>query len=666
MPSSFRLLCLTFGFWGLMAAQAAQDAPAPLIPPAAFYGPATIEHTELSPSGRWLALRTAVGGERAALMVFDLERWRMNDQAVRYMDADVGRFSWVNDERLVYTLTDRQRGGGDQRWGGGLFSVRFDGTQPRMLVQLNRPFLMSERRVGREPLAYNHVLLHVPDGGGDEVIIGEVQRDASGDFKGLVAKRLNVVNGSSVSLSIGLPVDAWHWWFDARGEPRVILSRKAGRQTVHWRESGTNVWRQLAEFPAYEAPFEPRFVDSAGDFFVVTPSQRHEGSELRRFDIASGKPLDEAVVSAPGFDFKGSLVSETQGGRTLGVRVVTDAETTVWSDPRLAALQLEADRILPGKINRLNCRRCDADDMTVIVDSWSDTDPGQIWVYFAKTQRWRKFGDERPQIDPKLMARTDFERIRARDGLELPVWITRPAGAAGKALPAVLLVHGGPWVRGRHWRWKADAQFLASRGYVVIEPEFRGSEGYGLKLLRAGYKQWGRAMQDDLLDAVEWAAGKGWVDPTKVCIAGSSYGGYATLMGLVRHPKAYRCGVAWAAVTDPRLLFEWRNDSDVSDEARQFDYPLLVGDPVADARMLADVAPVLNAQHIRAPLLLAFGGSDQRVPSVHGTRMRDALSAAGNPPEWVLYPDEGHGWYKLATRLDFAARVEDFLARHLK
>ncbi len=210
-------------------------------------------------------------------------------------------------------------------------------------------------------------------------------------------------------------------------------------------------------------------------------------------------------------------------------------------------------------------------------------------------------------------------------------------------------------------------QFLASRGYVVIEPEFRGSTGFGDRHFRAGWKQWGRAMQDDVADAVSWAAGKGLIDPKRVCIAGASYGGYATLMGLVRHPDKYRCGVAWVAVTEPALLFEsdgWNND--ISEEARHYTLPVLLGDPKADADMLREVSPVMQAKRIDAPLLLAYGELDRRVPLEHGKRLRQALQALGRSPEWVVYEGEGHGWQTAANRVDFAVRLERFLALHLK
>jgi len=265
------------------------------------------------------------------------------------------------------------------------------------------------------------------------------------------------------------------------------------------------------------------------------------------------------------------------------------------------------------------------------------------------------------------MAGRDFQRIRARDGRDLPLWLTEPAAAAQARLPpAVVMVHGGPWVRGGHWRFDPMAQFLASRGYVVIEPEFRGSAGFGSAHLQAGWRQWGRAMQDDVADAVLWAAKERRIDPARVCIIGASYGGYATLMGLVRHPELYRCGAAWVAVTDPTLLFKWSWRSDVSEEARQYSLPVMLGDPVADAAMLQEVSPVVQAARIKAPLLLAFGELDRRVPLEHGTRLRQAMRAAGSEPEWVVYNGEGHSWQLTASRVDFARRLEKFLAQHLR
>ncbi len=276
-----------------------------------------------------------------------------------------------------------------------------------------------------------------------------------------------------------------------------------------------------------------------------------------------------------------------------------------------------------------------------------------------------------PGIDAAQMAGTDFQRIRARDGRDLPVWITGQkwhADGKPRAQPAIVLVHGGPWVRQGHWQWEPMRQFLASRGYVVIEPEFRGSAGYGMAHLKAGFKQWGQAMQDDVADALLWAQKEGWAN-SKACIAGASYGGYSTLMGLIKHPELYRCGAAWIAVTDPFLYIEgsWWVRDDISDSGRRYGLKDMVGDPKADEAMLKGNSPVEQAALIDAPLLLAFGEDDLRVPLAHGKRLRSALEKAGRPPAvWVTYPGEGHGWRKTENQADFAQRLERFFAEHLQ
>ncbi|PTT85587.1 S9 family peptidase, partial [Pelomonas sp. HMWF004] len=269
----------------------------------------------------------------------------------------------------------------------------------------------------------------------------------------------------------------------------------------------------------------------------------------------------------------------------------------------------------------------------------------------------------RPDLTPADMGQRDYHRIKARDGLELPVLVTQAAGPSRGPRPAVLLVHGGPWVRGTHWPWEPRAQFLASRGYVVLEPEFRGSYGYGFRHFQAGWKQWGLAMQDDLADTVAWAVKQGWVDPNRVCIAGASYGGYAALMGAVKQGDVFKCAINWVGVTDIDLkwLIHW---SDVSEEWKQYGMKKLVGDPEKDAEQFKATSPLLRAQEIKMPLLMAYGGEDRRVPLKHGTDMKAAL-AEGQPLEWVVYPDEGHGWFNLKTNEDFWGRVERFLAKHI-
>jgi len=283
----------------------------------------------------------------------------------------------------------------------------------------------------------------------------------------------------------------------------------------------------------------------------------------------------------------------------------------------------------------------------------------------SETRQLINLGQERSAIRPAQMGTMDFVRFKARDGLEIPAYLTVPAGEIKKNLPLVVLVHGGPYVRGATWGWNAEVQFLASRGHAVLQPEFRGSTGFGDKHFRAGWKQWGLGMQNDVADAVRWAIEQGIADPQRVCIAGASYGGYAALMGLVNDPELYRCAINWVGVTDIQMMFDvgW---SDISDTWKAYGMPLLVGDPQADAAQFKATSPLQQAARIQRPLLMAYGAWDVRVPVVHGERLRDALKAHNKDVEWVVYPSEGHGWQDVKTQVDFWARVEKFLARHLQ
>jgi dipeptidyl aminopeptidase/acylaminoacyl peptidase len=219
-------------------------------------------------------------------------------------------------------------------------------------------------------------------------------------------------------------------------------------------------------------------------------------------------------------------------------------------------------------------------------------------------------------------------------------------------------------VRGGDWRWDPYSQFLASRGYAVLEPEFRGSTGFGHQHFKAGWKQWGLAMQNDVADGTRWAIQQGIAEPKRICIAGASYGGYAALMGLVNDPDLYKCGINWVGVTDIGLMYSitW---SDESEAGKKYGLPVLVGDPQKDADQLKATSPIQQASRIKQPLLMGYGGLDERVPLKHGTDFLDAVTKTNTNVEWVVYNEGGHGWRLLKDNIDWWTRVEKFLARNI-
>ncbi len=659
---------------GAAPATAASAAAARTLPALElFFRHPKVLAAVLSPSGRRLAVTTAQGAARVGLIVVDLDGTMSARRVASYADADVAEVQWINDDQLVFSVVDLAAGSGeDQRQAPGLFTVRADGSGLDTLVlRQGLPFVRMGAPTPREPLPWNHRVLAVPPNrdpaAAQEFLLGELHV-FNHEIREITPYWFDVNTRRKRRLNVPTPDGAVQWHFDSTGEPRLVVTYSKGRTGVHWRGPGQDAWKQIDDSDALQPRFVAQFVDDAGQLYVTRTGGPKGLSELTRFDFDKLRPVEPAWVSVDGFDFRGRVIPGGRGEPALGVRVEADAGTTVWLHPRLKALQQRADERLPGRINALDCRRCTADDAVVLVRSASDTDPGSLWLYTAANDRWSIVARQMEGLDPARMARVDMHRIRARDGREIPVWVTVPPGVKpGASAPAVVLVHGGPWVRGGFWRWQPMEQFLASRGYLVISPEFRGSMGYGDAHFRAGWKQYGQAMQDDVADSLLWARQQSLADPARACIAGASYGGYSTLMGLVRHPQLYRCGVAWAAVTDPFLFLEgsWWVRDDVSSEGRRYSLPELVGDVQRDAEMLRAVSPLEQAARIRAPVLLAFGERDLRVPIQHGERLRAAMRKAGNDPQWVSYADEAHGWRKPENQIDFARRVERFLAEHL-
>ncbi len=653
-------------------AHVAPAIAATTLPAEAFFKRPQVESVQLSPSGKRIAVATAAQTGRVSLYVIELNPLGQAKVAASFRDADVRRFDWVNDDRLVFDTVNLQAGSGESyRVAPGLFSVMADGSGLRVLVSRHGLAVTSGRQ-SVEPLSWNHSLLHVPpqaDGSAsEEVVIGKDVRQGN-DLLAVVPMWLNVRTGRTRSMDVKAPGDAVRWWFNSAGEPLAVQTRREGRDTVHWRASVQSDWRKLTEGPVFDLPFVPLLASDDGTLYVTHAAGPAGFRVVKRFDFARNAPEKDALVSTPGFDFSGSFLRDVAGGPVLGVRLNVDAETTVWFDPPHKALQAVADAALPGRVNRISCRQCDKPEGVMLVNSWSDRHPGELLLYRVGPKAWERVAQAQPGIDSTQMGEVNLHRIKARDDRDLPVWVTTPAGHhKGQQHPAVVLVHGGPWVRGGHWRWNPMTQFLASRGYVVIEPEFRGSTGYGDAHLKASWKQYGLSMQDDVADALLWARQQGLVGD-RACIAGASYGGYSTLMGLAKHPELYRCGIAWVALTDLMLYVKgswWIND-DISTTGRRYSLIERVGDPdnEKDRALLIAQSPINQADKITAPVMLAFGEADLRVPLAHGKRMREALQKAGNEPEWIVYPGEGHGWRLTANQVDFAQRMERFLAKHL-
>ena len=635
------------------AGPAAGAAPGP----EAFFQHDRMTSASISPDGQTVAITMAPSNEaRVRLVALDLKTLKFTPLA-NYEDNDVDSVHWVNEHRVVFSLEDRRAPLGKLDAAAGLWGINIDGTEPKQLISQHEEDVY-QRGGARHALPWNTEFLEaIGERRTEEVYVTKFEEYDRKHVDFLQLQRLDTLHGKAYD--VDAPKHSFDWVFDAKGELRVVVTEKDSRRKVLARDPATNQWAELGDFDRFFADdaFHPSYIDETGTLYVES-ANGEDRVAVWTYDLVHRKLADKPFLVSKRYDLHPRYVS--MQGRLAGLRYANDAVVTQWIAPDMEALQAKIDKILPSTVNMIGVASR-GDGHFVVIHAFSDQVPGIFFLYNVQANKLITLGKTQPDVDPKLMATMEQVHYPARDGLDIPAYLTIPHGAERKNLPLVLMVHGGPFARGRVWGWDAEVQFLAAHGYAVLEPEFRGSTGYGSKLFKAGWKQWGLAMQDDLADGVKWAVAQGIVDAKRVCIAGASYGGYAVLMGLAKDPDLYRCGVDWVGVTDLDLLFTsgW---SDASDTWKKYGLSKLLGDPVADAARFKATSPVSNVARIHAPVLMAYGGKDRRVPLEHGERFHDALmKQAGAKSEWVVYDQEGHGWRTVETQVDFWNRVAKFL-----
>ena len=635
MPLTRRQTALTLAAVALQPQAWAQTSKkASDIPVQTFFERSQLTEVVLNPSGTHVALCVAAEGGRRRLGMLELATMKTT-VAAGFEDADVVHIRWVNDERLVFFLADEDQGEVRPQY----YSVDANGGNLKAL--------------GRS----GSVLIHQGPQTGDHVLMERAQ-DSSEGWGFLKLTRVNTRTAREEELDV--PPWSLSFLIDRQGEPVAALTAKGDKARFHWRDGQD--WRVVKEVDRfYGESFVLQGMAADGTVYV-TARRDLDQTALYTFDTSNAQLSAKPVLALSQFDMNPGLVF---GEKTLlGVHVQADAATTVWLDEGMKSLQAKIDARLPNTGNHLSLPRRGTSPW-VLVWAFSDRQPALALIYNRETDKLSVLGRSRPKIDPALMSGMDYTPYKARDGRTIPAYLTLPRSAAAKRpLPLVVLVHGGPFVRGGSWSWQSEVQFLASRGYAVLQPEFRGSTGFGDSHFKAGWKQWGLAMQDDLADGARWAIDQGIADPARIAIAGASYGGYAAMMGLAKQSDVFACAVNWVGVTDLDLLFgaHW---SDQSGVYKKHGMPKVVGDREKDADMLKANSPVHLARQIRKPVLMAYGKRDRRVPIEHGERMREALKEHNPNVEWVVYEKEGHGWFLVDTQKDFWGRVERFLAKHL-
>jgi len=419
-------------------------------------------------------------------------------------------------------------------------------------------------------------------------------------------------------------------------------------------------WRDVFHYPYGEEGGLINFCPDGGKTGYITSSLGRETTALLKVDMMTGETMEEIYCNE-----KANVGGITLQRDTKELRAVTynyaRTERVFYDD------ELEKDyeflkSTAPDSEMEIGVASRSLDEMKWVVAYSSSSGPTSYVVYDKLKQTVSPLFVSNPKLLPYKFAPMEVVSIPARDGLDLVGYLTRALGKGGPPTPLILLVHGGPWARD-YWGFNPQAQWFANRGYATLQVNFRGSTGYGKTFLHKGDKQWGVGdMQHDLTDSVEWAIREGIADKDNICIKGGSYGGYACLAGLTFTPDLYKCGVDIVGPSNIKTLLD-----SIPDYWAPLRNGMLlkIGDVDGDEEFNKKISPLYHVDKIKAPLLIGQGANDPRVKQSEADQVAFSMTEKGIPVEYVLYPDEGHGFARPENRIDFNGRVEHFLAKHL-
>jgi len=624
----------------------AQPVYASQLPLETFFKKPQFAGFQLSPNGKELAALAPING-RMNLVIIDLVT-RKPRAVTGVKEQDVSGFLWANNDRLLFFMDK------DGNESFGIFAVNSDGTLPRTLVE---PF-ETQIRSGHSVIRYTNILDILEDEP-EHVLVNSNERRASNPdvFK------MNIINGRKKLVQRN-PGHITGWFTDWDGN--VIGAGYQDELEVGFLRLSNpekDQWDTIVKGRYDEPLFTPVAVTGDNDVGYVmsnlTPSgQPRDKAGLYRYNFKTGE-FGELVYENPEIDCC-NVIQTRKKRDMIGVAYAVGKPEIVYLDERWKSIMASINAALPDTINVVSS--IDREETIAVVTASSSTQPPRYYLYdFAdNTLEW--LADSMPWVDAGQMAEVRPITFQARDGMTMHGYLTLPPGSDGKNLPMIMHPHGGPWARDG-WGYNPEIQFLANRGYAVLQVNFRGSTGFGMKHLLSSRKQWGQAMQDDITDGVKWAIGQGIADADQICIYGASYGGYATMAGLTYTPELYKCGINYVGVTSLPLLFETAPDSWASGEKQMAE---LVGDPDDEKEFLEEWSPSNYADRIRVPVFMAYGLADPRVNIRHATVMEDGLKKNNVPYELMVKKNEGHGYRKQENMYDFYGRMETFLAENLK
>jgi len=545
-------------------------------------------------------------------------------------ERDIVGYFWANNSRIAY-IQDRE---GDENW--NLYAVNIDGSEEKQLTPFEK---VQVRLVDELEEDEEHMLISMNK---RNPRIFDVYR-------------INIISGEMEMVAQN-PGNIMGWQTDHYGKLRVAVTSDGINSSLLYRDTEEDDFQVLVT-TNFKDSVNPLFFTYDNKNLYVASNLGRDKSAIFEYDVEA-KEQTKLIYEHPEVDVSGLLRSDKRKIIT-GVVYVTDKRQYHFFDSEREQLQKDLEERLSGY--EVVVSDSSKDERKLLVRTYSDRSFGSCYYFNRDTEEFIKLADISPWLNEDDMAQMKPITYAARDGLSIHGYLTLPKGLKPKNLPVVVNPHGGPWYRDS-WGFNPELQFLANRGYAVLQMNFRTSTGYGKEFWEAGFKQWGLAIQDDITDGVKWLIAEGIADPERVGIYGGSYGGYCTLAGLAFTPDLYACGVDYVGISN---IFTWLKAFPA------YWQPLLdmmyemIGDPEEDKELLERGSPIFHVDKIKAPLFIAQGVNDPRVPKAESDQMVEALKKRGIDVPYMVKDNEGHGFQNEENRFDFYRAMEEFLGKYL-
>jgi dipeptidyl aminopeptidase/acylaminoacyl peptidase len=547
------------------------------------------------------------------------------------VERDISDHFWKGPSRIVYAKDF----GGDENF--HIVAVNVDGTNLMDMTPFDgvRAEIIDDLR-------------DFPD----EILVGLNKRNQ----EIFDAYRLNLKTGELSQVAEN-PGNITRWLTDHAGNIRAAQTSDGVNTSFLYREEASGPFRTVLT-TTFRDTFSPLFFDFDNKLLYVSSNIARDKQVIVLADPATGKE-QRLLYEHPDVDVDGLDYSHKR-------KVLTTISYTTWK-PEHKFLDAETEnsfakleRQLPGY--EIAIQGMDDDETMLIVAAYNDRTPGTRYLYDVAADDLTKLGEIAPWLPEERMASMRPIEYRSRDGLTIHGYLTVPNGMKAKNLPVIVNPHGGPWMRDV-WGWNPEVQMLAHQGYAVLQMNYRGSTGYGRKFWEASFKQWGRKMQDDITDGVDWLIKQGIADSKRLCIYGASYGGYATLAAVAFTPDLYACAVDYVGVSN--LFTFMKTIPPYWEPYLEMTYEM-VGDPVRDKELMTAVSPALNADRIKTPLFIAQGARDPRVNIDESNQMVTALRERGVDVPYMVKDNEGHGFQNEENQFEFYEAMDRFLVKYLR